>query len=222
MKLLIIEDHPRVRENIIAFFRMHMHTAEWAWNGEEWLKKALSNEYDIIILDMSMPEMNGETFLRKLREEKKHSLVLVATSSGLLDDKELMYGLWADDFIVKPFELKELLLRANALQRRKWWNILKEVFIWDFHINIEQMKVYKNNTPISIPAKELKILIYLAWNRWVPKSKGDILQYVWWEKEENLLTNTMTLEVHIANIRKTLWKDIIKTVRSIGYVLWDN
>lgn len=119
MKVLIIEDHPRIRENIVAFFQMQLHTADSAKNGEEGLQKALVNKYDILLLDMAMPIMSGQCFLEELRKQNNMTPVLVMTSNSLLEDKEIMYTLGADDFIVKPFELKELLMRSIAINRRQ-------------------------------------------------------------------------------------------------------
>lgn len=118
MKILIIEDHPKIRANIIEYFNIKGYTAEGAVHGEEAIGM-LHAHYDVIILDMNMPIMDGATFIQQIRKSGDQTPVIVLTSNSLLDDKVTMFDLGADDYVTKPFELRELEARVIALGRRK-------------------------------------------------------------------------------------------------------
>jgi len=219
MKILVIEDHPKIRENIIKFLKMSGFIAEWAFNWKEALEKVSLNKYDLIILDVNMPIMDWREFISKLRKKNNNVPVIALTSNSMLDDKLEMFDLWVDDYLTKPFELKELEARIKALLRRKEKTIEDIIEIWDIKIDLQKHKVYKNWEEIKFWNKHFLILEFLARNRGIIKSKNQIFEKVWWEAEENLDLNSTTLEAHISVIRKKLWKDLIKTVKWAWYII---
>lgn len=219
MKILVIEDHPKLRENIIKFLKISGYLAEGAFNWEEALEKINFNKYDILVLDINMPIMNWKEFMIKLRENKNDIPVIALTSNFLLEDKLEMFELGVDDYLVKPFELKELEARINAIFKRKDKIISKELEIWEIKIDFTKHKIYKNNNLIDFWNKHYLIVEFLAQNKWFPKSKVSILEKVWWESEENLDLNSTTLEAHISVLRKKLGKDFIKTIKWVWYII---
>ncbi len=219
MKILIIDDHPKLRENLKKIFELEKYTAETALHWAEWLEKVRTGKYDCVILDMNMPIMNGAEFLKQLRKIDAELPVIVLTSNSLLTDKVGAFDIWADDYLTKPFEIEELLARARAIIRRKWKVITELVQISDIEIDLSHGKVYVSWKEIELSAKEYKIIAYLVQNRGYPKTKEEILEAVWWEKEENLPLSSTTLEAHISGVRKKLGKEFIITNRNIGYVV---
>ncbi|EKE30086.1 MAG: two component transcriptional regulator, winged helix family protein [uncultured bacterium (gcode 4)] len=219
MKILIVEDNFRLRENLIKFFKISNIVAEEAVNGQEALQKTGQTEYDCIILDINMPVMDWKEFLKSLRAQKVDTPVLALTSNSMLDDKVELFNIWADDYLTKPFELEELLVRVKALFRRRSEIIEDKINVKDIEIDILHHKVYKDWKAISLTNKEYLIIEYLSINRWIPKNKTDLLEKVWWEQEETLDLSSVTLEAHISVVRKKLWKDLIKTIKWVGYVI---
>lgn len=219
MKILIVEDNPKLRENISKFLKISGFTVDTAPNWLEALDKVVWNTYDTIVLDINMPFLNWKDFTKKLRASWKNIPIIALTSNSLLDDKLEMFDLWVDDYMTKPFELKELFVRINALVKRKWNIIEEKIIIWDFEINISKHKVYKNSKEIEFWNKEYLIIEFLAKNRWYPKNKTQLLLSVWWEAEENLELSSTTLESHISTIRKKLAKSFIKTIKWVGYII---
>lgn len=126
MKVLVVEDHPKIRANIIDYLKLKGYTAEGALHGEIALTMLHAN-YDLIVLDMNMPIMDGATFIKKMREAGHSTPVIVLTSNSLLEDKITMFDLGADDYVTKPFEMRELEARVVALGRRKE-KAIEEVF----------------------------------------------------------------------------------------------
>ncbi len=219
MKILVIEDHPKIRGNILKFLKISGFLAEWSFNWEEALEKVSLNKYDLLILDVNMPIMWGREFMKNLREKAKNIPVIALTSNSMIDDKLEMFELWVDDYLTKPFELKELEARIKALLKRKEKKIEKIIEISEVKIDLDNHKVYKNKKEVGFWNKHFLIIEFLAQNKWIIKSKVQILEKVWGEAEENLDLNSTTLEAHISVIRKKLDKSFIKTVKWAGYII---
>lgn len=218
MKILIIEDHPKIRDNIITYLGLKGYTVEWAIHGAEGFEKLYMN-YDIIILDMNMPVMNGTEFIKKIREQKNYIPVIVLTSNSILEDKLEMFSLGADDYLTKPFDLRELEARIIALSRRKEKTIENVILFGEYELEVGKRILRKWEEVIEISNKEYGILEYLGRNKWYPKSKSDILEAVWWIRERDLGFDSVTLEAHISTIRKKLSKDIIQTIKWVWYII---
>ncbi len=164
----------------------------------------LYNQYDIIILDMNMPEMNGSEFLAFLRENNFTVPVLVLTSNNLIEDKAEMFDLGADDYLTKPFDMRELEMRILALARRKEKIIETEIVFADCKLCLEKHIVLQNNEKVDLTSKEYAIIEFLARHKGFPKTKTDILEAVWGMREAELNIDSITLEVHISGIRKKM------------------
>lgn len=219
MKLLIIEDHPKLRENIGRYFRLKWFTAESAIHGAEGLKKVKKTTYDCIILDINLPILNGKEFAKLLRDSGNFTPIIALTSNDMLTDKLDMFSLWVDDYLTKPFELAELEARVVALARRKTKEIEQLIKIWNIEIHLWKRIVKDKAETIELGNKEFLILEFLAKNKGFPKSKTQIVEYVWWERESSLIFESVTLEAHISYLRKKLGKEIIKTIKWVGYVI---
>ena len=219
MRILVVEDHPKIRANIIEFAKIQTITADGAFNGEEWLQKALVSDYDVIVLDINLPVLDGRGFLKKFRAEWKTTPVLALTSNSLLEDKLDTFDLGADDYLTKPFEFEELFARIRALSKRKNQDTQNVVTFGDVEVDPIRMSVKKAGKPLALSGKEIRVLAFLAENYGVPKNKTEIFEHVWWESGETLDFDSITLEVHIANVRKKIGKNYIKTIRSVGYIL---
>lgn len=219
MKILIIEDHPKIRENISKFLKISWYLPETAINWLEALEKVKYNHYDIIILDINMPIMDGREFMKNIKKMEIKVPIIALTSNSMLDDKVEMFDLGVDDYLTKPFELRELELRIKAVWKRKNMEIQELITIWNIEINLSKHKVFSKWKEVELANKEYLIIEFLSINRWFPKSKIQILEQVWWEQEENLNLSSVTLEAHISVIRKKIWKDLIKTIKWVGYII---
>ena len=219
MKILIIEDHPKIRENIKKFLKISWYLAETAINWKEWLDKVIYWDYDLIILDVNMPVMNWKEFMINMRKLSKNIPVIALTSNSLLDDKIEMFDLWVLDYMTKPFEFRELEARIKSLLKRKETIVDDILIIWDIKIDFSKHKVYKNNIEVLLSVKEYLIIEFLSRNKSYPKTKLEILEHVWWEAEENLELSSTTMEAHISMIRRKLWTEFIKNIRWIGYII---
>lgn len=219
MKILIIEDHPQIRNNVIKLLKLDWYIAEGAIHWEEGLQKCDSNQYDVIILDVNMPVMNGLEFTKSLRAKNNPTPIIALTSNSMLQDKLELFDLWVDDYLTKPFEIEELKVRLRALSKR-WQVVSQDIHnIWDIQINLSSHKIILRWEEILFQNKQYHIIEYLVKNRWYPKKKLEIMEYAWWETEEALHFNTVALESQIYLIRKQLWKDFIKTIKGIWYII---
>lgn len=219
MKILIIEDNKILRENLAFLLTKFSYLVETSENWKIGLEKLNHSNFDAIILDVNMPVMWGKEFLQILRKNNKSIPVIALTSDSMLQDKLEMFELWVDDYLTKPFEIEELVARLKSLLKR-WENkVDDEKISGDLKINYSKNKIYYKNIEINFPNKQYLILEYLMKNIWYPQNKVKIMEYVWWEAEENLEFNSTTLESHIYAIRKIIWKDIIRTVKGIWYII---
>lgn len=219
MKVLVVEDHPKIRQNIVKYLNLKWFRAEEAIHWEDAKQKIKSNDYDLIVLDINMPLFNWKEFTKFVRDSWNNIPIIALTSNSLLDDKLEMFSLWVDDYITKPFEFEELEARIKTVLKRKDKEIKNNLKVKDIELDIDKHKVYKNWIEIDLGNKEYMILEFLFLNQSYPKSKISILEHVWWEQEENLDLWSVTLEAHISFLRKKLWKDIIKTIKWVGYVV---
>ena len=182
-------------------------------NGLFWLEVARNNEFDIILLDLMLPWMSGEEICKKIKSEKDIPIIMT-TAKWQLEDKLEWFELWADDYLVKPFDLEELEARIKALIRRKQ-NESKPIKKWNISIDIQNRKILKWDKEVKLTVKEYNILECLVKNIWIPLSRTDIIQEVWgWD---SLFDDDWKLDVYISTLRSKLGKDIIETVKWFGY-----
>lgn len=219
MKILLVEDNPILRENLIFLLKKFSYLVESAENGKLAYDKIISQKFQAIILDINMPVMNGKEFLTKIRKDNISIPVIALTSDSMLQDKLEIFELWVDDYLTKPFEIEELVARLKSLLKRWEQKIDDEKISWNLKINYSKNKIYFKNNEINFPHKQYLILEFLMNNIWYPQNKVKIMEYVWWEAEENLDLNSTTLESHIYAIRKIIGRDIINTVKGIWYII---
>lgn len=222
IRILIVEDNPDLAKNIADFFESQGHLLDFAMDGIGGLHLALTEDYDVIILDIMLPRMDGLTFCRKLREEGgKQTPVLMLTARDTLSDKLEGFNAGADDYLVKPFELEELAARIQALVRRSDPMVKEILQIADLEVDIGKMQVHRANRQIDLTRicfKILKILMQASPN---VVSRKEIEHSLW----RDMPPGSDALRSHIYSLRQAIDKPyerhLIHTVHGIGYKLVD-
>ena len=223
MKILVVEDEFNLADIIASKLREEKYDVDISLDGEDGLNNALSGIYDLIILDIMLPKIDGIEILKELRKNNVESKVIMLTSKSLLEDKLIGFKNGANDYITKPFHIEELIARVNVWIRNGDVNINKDILEFgDIELNIRTSTISckKNNESINISYKELMILEYLMNNTNQIISKDQIYNKIWGFDTEFESNN---LEVYLSFVRKKL-KIIdsnvtIKSIRGMGYKL---
>jgi DNA-binding response OmpR family regulator len=225
-KVLIIEDDPDIADLVEIHLKDLGFATEHANDGPDGLEKALSNEYDLVILDLMLPKLDGFEVCKKIREEKKTLPILMLTSKSEELDKVLGLELGADDYLTKPFSLRELMARVKAIIRRvdavkkeSFGDETKEVVFEALIINPEKRKVTLSGKVIELTAKEFDLLALLAAHPGRAYSRQELLDIVWGYQFDGY---DHTVNSHINRLRSKLETNpsdpkYIKTVWGVGY-----
>lgn len=213
MQILVIEDNKTIANNIKKYLELDGNTVFIAENGLYGLEVARKNDFDIIVLDLMLPGLEWEKVCAEIKKEKDIP-VIMTTAKWQLEDKLEWFNVWADDYLVKPFDLEELEARIKVLTKRKQWDS-KPIKKWNITIDIQNRKIIKWDKEVKLTVKEYNILECLVKNIWIPLSRTDIIQEVWWW--DSLFDDDGKLDVYISTIRSKLGKDIIETVKGFGY-----
>ena len=220
MKILIIEDEYNLADAEASMLRTKKYDVTIKTDGEEGLDEALSGIYDLIILDVMLPHMNGFEILKELRNEKIESKIIMLTAKTSIDDKMKGFNSGADDYLTKPFHMDELLARVNVQLRKNTTidnNILK---IGDLELNIKSMELSKGDKKVKIIGKEFQLLEFLLNNNNQVIDKEQLFTKIWGFDAE---CDINSLEAYLSFIRKKL-KLIgsnvkVKAIRNMGYIL---
>ena len=219
MKVLVIEDNEILSRNIVRYLASREIFAEASLDWEEWLYKALTKHFDIIILDINLPKKYGIEICKTLREKWKEVSIIMLTSRWTNDDIVTGLDIWADDYLVKPFEYSELLARINAIYRRRMQNQSNTIISFDnIEINLKTIEVKQNWEIIALSKLEFELLKYLAQNKSKALSREDIYEAVWWERDNDFVYGK-TIDVYIWYLRKKLGKELIETVKWYWFII---
>lgn len=213
MKLLLVEDEPRLQRSLARALREERYAVDIANDGGEGLFKTESVDYDAVILDVMLPVMDGWQMLERLRRLKR-TPVLMLTARDARVDRVRGLDLGADDYLVKPFDLPELLARIRALIRRACGRASAVIWLGEIAIDTRSRIVTRADTPIRLTAREFCILEYLATHRGKIISRTELHDHVLDENEDTL---SNLLDVHVYALRKKLGQDLIVTRRGQGY-----
>ena len=222
MKILIIEDEFNLADAVSSMLKSKKYSVEIRTDGIEGLEEALTDIYDLIILDVMLPHMNGFEILKNLREEKINAKILMLTAKNTIEDKMVGFNNGADDYLTKPFHMEELMARVNV-QLRKNSNIGNDILeLGDIILNIKSMELSNKNEDhkVKIIGKEFGLLELLMNNANQVIEKEQLFVKIWGHDTE---CDINTLEAYISFIRKKLKlvksKINLKAIRNIGYVL---
>ncbi len=220
MRILIVEDEESLARNIQRLLQDEKYHAECALDGNSGLELALTEEYDLIILDVMLPGKDGFEIIRQLRREGLDVPVIMLTARNQVEDKVRGLDEGADDYLTKPFAVPELLARVRSLLRRKSEVSASLMELGDLAIDTAaKLARYREQTIVLTP-KEYSILEFLFYNKNRVVSRLSIAEHVWGDQMD-LFTMTNFVDVHIKNLRKKLGRGAryIQTVRGLGYML---
>ncbi len=215
MRILVVEDEPRLLRNLAKALREEAYAVDVAAAGDDGLYKAESYDYDAIVLDIMLPRLDGWEVMERLRKQKQTPLLMLTARDA---HKDRVRGLdnGADDYLVKPFDLSELLARLRALIRRSAGQPRSQVELGTILIDIRTRSVTRAGEAITLTAREYAILEYLALHRGEVVTRTALYEHLFDENED---TMSNLLDVHIFSIRKKLGRELIKTRRGQGYCI---
>jgi|SRR5680860_136402 len=219
MKILIIEDDKNISNSLASFLKSQNVVFDIAEEGERGLFLASINSYDLILLDYNLPKISGKEIITNLRTEGKTTPIIMLTVRAGLEDKINILEIGADDYLIKPFSLKELLARIRAVLRRPIRLEKEKLVCKNLEVDTTGFKVTKNGRNILLRTKEFTLLEYLLKNKGAVVSRQEIMEHVW---DENADPFSNTIEVHIMNLRRKIEtkKDrFIFTIPNRGYKL---
>ena len=215
MRLLLVEDEPDLLTGLARALRKQDYAVDTAADGEDGLHKALSTDYDAIILDVMLPMIDGWDVLSRLREIKS-TPVLLLTARDSSADRVRGLDSGADDYLAKPFDTPELLARLRALIRRSVNQPRTALDLGEVQINIAARTVTRAGMPVILTAREYVMLEYLAFHRGKIVTRTELYEHLF---DENEATLSNILDVHVFNIRKKLGPEFILTRRGHGYTI---
>ncbi len=217
MRVLIVEDEARLARNIGRMLHEEAsYAADVSTDGEDGLHMALTNPYDLIILDLMLPRLDGLELLRRLRAAGRRTPVLVLTARDTTEDIIRGLDLGGDDYLTKPFRMEELCARARALVRRAYDRPDPVLRAGPIEINTATRVVTCRGRPESLPAMEYRLLEYMAMRAGEVVSKTDIIEHLY---DFNAETFSNVVEVYVSSLRKRFGAQTIRTIRGQGYVL---
>jgi DNA-binding response OmpR family regulator len=225
MNILIIEDEPKLSDFIRQGLDENGYTTDVAFDGKVGLEQALSKEFDLVILDVIIPFMTGLEVCHELRKTKPHLPVLMLTALDTISDKQAGFDAGADDYLVKPFEFRELLMRVKALTRRVSGPVSAKnvIAVADLELDLDLKLARRGGKEIQLTAKEYQLLEYLMRNKNRVLSRAEIANKVW---EINFDTGTNIIDVYINFLRKKIDagfdQKLIQTHIGMGYIFKDN
>ena len=220
MRVLLIEDSPRLQTSVGRGLRKAGYAVDVCGDGKEGLWLAESNEYDSVILDLMLPGMDGLSVLQRLREKENNLPVLILTARDTIDDRVRGLRMGADDYLIKPFALEELLARVHTLCRRRYGRKNVPLVIGGLQIDTVTRSVRCGGQPLDLAPREFSLLEYLALRRGEVVSRRDIEAHLYGESAE-LMSNAV--DSAISSLRRKLGASnaapLIHTRRGMGYVL---
>ncbi|HFZ6486151.1 TPA: response regulator transcription factor [Streptococcus agalactiae] len=219
IKILLIEDDLSLSNSVFDFLDDFADVMQ-IFDGEEGLYEAESGVYDLILLDLMLPEKNGFQVLKELREKGITTPVLIMTAKESIDDKGQGFDLGADDYLTKPFYLEELKMRIQALLKRSGKFNDNSLIYGDIRVDMSTNSTFVNQTEVELLGKEFDLLVYFLQNQNVILSKSQIFDRIWGFDSD---TTISVVEVYVSKVRKklkgTLFSENLQTLRSVGYIL---
>jgi DNA-binding response OmpR family regulator len=213
LSLLLVEDTKTIAESIKQYLELDGHSVtrvdHWSYANE--LVK--HQNFDIVLLDLMLPWVDWITIAKTIRSVHPETPILMMTAKGQLDDKLEGFEAWADDYLVKPFDLEELEARVLALAKRLPKK--EELSFEDVRLDLNQKKVFKWDEELKFSLKEFQILEMLMQNQWIAISRLDIIEEVWWG--EAWFEEDWKLDVYLSTIRRKIGKDRIETIKWFWY-----
>ncbi len=220
MRILIVEDEKKVAGFIKKGLEEETYAVDVAYDGEEGFHLADMNEYDMIILDLMLPKMDGLEVLTRLRDNKVSTPILLLTAKDEVEDKVTGLNKGADDYLTKPFAFSELLARIRSLLRRGQAETQTELKVGDLSMDMVSHKVNRNGEEIELTGKEYSLLEYFMRNEGKVLTRTMIAEHVW---DYNFDTFTNVIDVYINHLRKKIDKKyptrLLHTLRGVGYVM---
>lgn len=218
MRILLAEDDKMIAEAVIASLRDARYTVDWVNNGKLATEALFSQNYDLVLLDLGLPKQDGLDVLQHLRAEKKATPVLIVTARDDLDSRISGLDSGADDYLIKPFDMEELLARMRAVLRRRFGQSTPKISngIITLDPTSYQVEIQGQKTPVSLSNKEFAILQALVTRAGTIHSRAELEDkvYGWGEEVES---NAIDFLIH--GLRKKLGKEHIKNVRGVGWLV---
>lgn len=213
--ILLVEDNQTIGQNIQKYLELEGYSVLWVQNWSYANEVVKHQEFDLVLLDLMLPGTDGLVVAKTIKEHQEQTRILMMTAKGQLEDKLEGFEVWADDYLVKPFDLEELVARIEALLRR---SVQKDVVSYGLlTLDNLQKKIFKSWEEIKLSLKEFQILELLIRNKGMALSRLDIIEEIWgWDAgfEED-----GKLDVYLSTIRRKIWKEMIETIKGYGYRL---
>lgn len=222
IKILLVEDEKKIADALRSGLQEHGYKTTVVYDGLIGFQMFKNQEYDLVILDINLPGMNGYELCKKIRSINDQVLVLMLTALSSVEDKLEGFNRGADDYLVKPFEFKELLARIRALLKRKSFliPIADKLTIADLEMNLDSKEVFRSGQLIKLTAKEFQLLEYLLRNQNRVVSRADIALQVW---ELDFDSKTNVIDVYMNYLRNKIDKSfpekLLHTVVGMGYIM---
>ena len=224
MRILVVEDEEKLADALSMGLSKSGYAVDTIYNGEKALKRILVNhmDYDLVILDLMLPGVDGATITKSIREKNITTPILILTARDEIDSKVDLLTSGADDYMIKPFSFEELIARIKAIFRRPNNNLPTNLVVGDIELDSSSQKVFRDGKEIPLTLKEFVILEHFMRNPNVVVNREDLLTHLW---DFNYNSFSNVVDVHVKNLRKKLGdpssKGILETVRGVGYRLKD-
>ena len=220
MNILIVEDNTELAIELKDFLSISGYVCKISKNCSTALEEISSNDYDIMLLDLGLPDGSGFEILKTVRKIQSKMAIIILTARGELDDRINGLQLGADDYLTKPFALTELGARLFAVIRRIHGFVVNDLAIHDFNLQLQDYKVHCEGTPVKLTKKEFDIFQYLVLNKNRVITRLQLTEHIWGDILE-VNSDSNFIDVHVRNLRKKLDKhteiDWFETVRNVGY-----
>lgn len=220
MKILIVDDEYSLLKQLRQIFESQRYTVETATDGEDAFDKLFEAPFDLIILDIMMPKIDGLSVLKEIRKAGIKTPVLMLTAKGDVEDKIKGLDLGADDYLPKPFSSDELMARVRALFRRSGGQIESALQVYDLKLDTITRDVTKGKKLIELTPREFSILEFLLYNKNRVVSRFSLAEHVWGDAFDPFSMSNF-MDVHIKNLRHKIGDSIIQTIRGVGYIIKD-